>query len=132
MYQCFSIWKMVGCESLVPGRPAHVHVESKMDIATHCNPGSLTHWKRWYPSLFSSLKMTPFYAAKHRLFGSKWPIFHDKALTFQSKMNPTFWCKTQTFEPKWTPFFHDKTLNIKINPFFSKFKEVSTKIPLFF
>ncbi len=59
------------------------------------------------------------------------PLFCGKTLTFQSKMNPLFWGKTLTFEPKWTPFCHGKTLNIKINPFFSKFKEVSTKITPF-
>ncbi len=73
------------------------HVETQVGYS----PGSLTHWKKWYPSLFSSLKMTPFFAAKHWLFSSKWPPFHGK------------------------------TLDIKINPFFSKFTEVSTKIPPF-
>ncbi len=29
------------------------------------------------------------------------------------------------------PHFHSKTLDIKINPFFSTFMEVSTKIPYF-
>ncbi len=79
-------------------------------------PGYLTHWKKWYPSLFSSLKITPFFEAKCWLFSSYWPLFRDKTLTFQ---------------PKRTPHFHIKTLDIKTNPFFSKFTEVSTKIPLF-
>ncbi len=56
----------------------------------HSNPSSLTHWQKWYPSLFSSLKMTHFYGAKHGLFSSKLSLFHDKTLTFRSKMNPLF------------------------------------------
>ncbi len=67
-------------------------------------PGSLTHWKKWYPSLFSSLKMTPFFAAKHWLFSSKQPLFRNKTLTFQSKMKHLFCGKTLTFQPKWSPF----------------------------
>ncbi len=61
--------------------------------------GSVTHWKKWYPSLFSSLKITPF-----------------------------LW---QTLFSQSEPHFHSKTLVIKINPFFSKFTEVSTKITPF-
>ncbi len=53
-------------------------------------PGSLSHWKKWYPSLFSSLKMTPFLAEKYSLFSSKWPLFRDKTLTFLSKLNPLY------------------------------------------
>ncbi len=86
-------------------------------------PGSLTHWKKCYPSLFSSVKITPFFVAKR-------PLFCNKALTFQSKMNPLFCSKTLTCQPKCPPPppFHGKILDIKNNPIFSKFVEVSTKI----
>ncbi len=30
------------------------------DTNPYTGPISLTHWKKWYPSLFSSLKITPF------------------------------------------------------------------------
>ncbi len=33
------------------------HIEM---ASAYCDPGSLTHWKIWYPSLFSSLQITPF------------------------------------------------------------------------
>ncbi len=93
-------------------------------------PGSLTHWKKWYPSLFSSLKINPFlqqntdfsaqsdrfFVIIHRLFGPKW--------------TPFFAVKHWLFSPN-EPLFHSKTLDIKITPFFSKFMEVSTKIPPF-
>ncbi len=46
----------------------------------------------------------------------KWPPFLQQNTELSAQMNP---------------LFHGKTLNIKINPFFSKFKEVSTKIPPF-
>ncbi len=92
-------------------------------------PDSLTHWKKWYPSLFSSLKNTPFFEAKHRLLSSKRHLFRNKTLTFQSKMNPLF-CGTTYFSAQMNPYFHSKTLDIKINPFFSKFTEV-LKYPLF-
>ncbi len=64
---------------------------------------SLTHWKKWYPSLFSNFKMTPFFVAKHWLFSSRQLLFRDKTLAFLSKMNPLFLDKTMTFQPKWTP-----------------------------
>ncbi len=35
------------------------------------------------------------------------------------------------FSAQMNPPFHDKTLDIKNNPFFSKFTQVSTKIPPF-
>ncbi len=93
-------------------------------------PGSLTHWKKWYPSLFSGLKMTPFlwqntyflaqndpfFAIKHWLFSPKWTSLLAVNTDFSAQMNPPF---------------HGKTLDIKINPFFSKFTEVSPKIPPF-
>ncbi len=94
------------------------------------SPGSLTHWKKWYPSLFFSLKITPFFVAKHWLFSSKRPLFRSKTLAFESKLNPLFCGKTLTFQPKWTPIFKVKHF-IRINPYFSKFTEVSTKIPPF-
>ncbi len=75
----------------------------------------LTHWKKWYPSLFSSLKMTPFFVAKHWLFSSKWPLFHDKHWLFSPNEPP----------------FHGKTLDIKINPFFSIFMVWVPKYILF-
>ncbi len=68
-------------------------------------PSSLNHWKRWYPSLFSSLKMTAFFVAKHRLFSSKRPLLRYKTFTFLSKMNPLYCSKTLAFQPKWTPLF---------------------------
>ncbi len=91
----------------------------KMPLKFHVRlwPGSLTHWKKWYPSLFSSLKMTPFFVAKHWLFRSKWPLFHDKTLTFQSKMNPLFCGKTLDFSAQMKPPFHGKTMDIKITLF---------------
>ncbi len=136
-------WKLIFLSA--PHQNKKIHELGNHFVSTHTSnkgtfgplgliylpPGSLTHWKKWYPSLFSSLKLTPFFEAKHWLFSSKQPLFHYKTLTFQSKMNPLFWGKTLTFQPKWTPHFTGKTLNIKINPFFSKFKEVSTKIPPF-
>ncbi len=55
-----------------------------------------------HSSLFSILKMTPFFPAKHWLFSSKWLLFRDNALTFQ---------------PKWTPFFTVKHWTSKLTPF---------------
>ncbi len=94
-------------------------------------PSSLIHWKKWYPSLFSSLKMTTFFAAKHWLFSSKWPLLHDKTLTFQSKMNPLFCGKTLTFQPKWTPFFTVKHWTSKLTPFSPNSRRWVPKYPLF-
>ncbi len=74
--------------------------------------------KKWYPSLFSSLKITPFFVAKHWLFSSKWPLFRDKTLTFQSKMNPCFCGKTLTFQPKWTRIFPVKHWTSILTPFY--------------
>ncbi len=95
----------------------HKPTRNKQCWFTGYSPGSLTIWKKWYPSLFSSLKMIPFFVAKHWLLSSKRPLFRDKTLTFQFKMNLLFCSKTLTFQPKWTPFFTAKTLDIKINPF---------------
>ncbi len=67
-----------------------LHLKPPWSSSRTTIPGSLTHWKKWYPSLFSSLKMTFFFAAKHSLFSSKRPLFHNKTLTFQSNMNPFF------------------------------------------
>ncbi len=106
-----------------------VHLVSDIS-ATWCIPGSLTHWKKWYPSFFSCLKITPFFAAKHWLFSSKLPLFRNKTLTFQFKMNPFFVVKHWLFNLNEHPFY-GKTLDIKIIPFFFKFSEVSTKIPPF-
>ncbi len=86
--------------------------------------GSLTIWKKWYPFLFSSLKMIPFFAAKLCLLSSKRPVFRDKTLTFQFKMNPLFCNKPLTFHPKWTLLF-------TVKHWTSKFIEVSTKISPF-
>ncbi len=36
-----------------------IHTVSSVTL-TCLVSGSLTHWKKWYPSSFSSLKMTPF------------------------------------------------------------------------
>ncbi len=60
------------------------------ELDSHLSPSSLTHWKKWYPSLFSSLKMSLFFAAKHWLFSSKRPLFRYKTLTFQSKIPLSF------------------------------------------
>ncbi len=56
----------------------------------YCELSSLTHWKKWCSSLFSSLKITRFFVAKHWFFSSKRTLFHDKTQTFQSKMNLLF------------------------------------------
>ncbi len=68
----------------------------------------------------------------------KWPPFLQQNTDFSTQNDPFFspkWTpflavKTLTFQPKRTPV-HGKTLDFKINPFFSKFKEVSTKITPF-
>ncbi len=83
------------------------------------------------PVLVLQFENDPLFVAKHWLFSSKWPLFRDKTLTFQSKMNPFFCGKNTDFSAQMNPVFHSKTLDIKINPFFSKFTEVSTKIPPF-
>ncbi len=83
------------------------------------------------PILVLQFQNDPLFAAKHWLFSSKRPLFGDKTLTFHSKMNCLFCGETLTFQPKWTHLFTVKHCDIKINPFFSKFTEVSTKIPPF-
>ncbi len=95
------------------------------------NPGSLIHWKKWYPSLFSSLKMTPFFVAKHWPFSSKQPLFCDKTLTCQSKMNPFFCGKTLTFQPKLTPFFMVKHWTSQLTHFSPNSQRWVPKYPLF-
>ncbi len=42
----------------------------------------------------------PLFCGKSRLVSSKEHLFHDKTLTFQSKINPLFCGKTLTFQPK--------------------------------
>ncbi len=93
--------------------------------------GSLIHWTKWYPSLFSSLKMTPFFAAKHWLFSSKLALFRDKTLTFQSKINPLFCGKTLIFQPKWTPLFTVKHWTLKVTPFSPNSRRWVPKYPVF-
>ncbi len=93
--------------------------------------GSLTHRKRWYPSLFSSLKMTPFFVAKHWLFSWKRPLFRDKSETFQSKMTPLLCGKTLTFQPKWTPFFTVKDWTSKLTSFSLHSQRWVPKYPFF-
>ncbi len=45
-------------------------------IEAHDRPGSLTHWKKWFSSLFSSLKIAP--------FCSQTLAFHLKTTPFSS------------------------------------------------
>ncbi len=92
-------------------------------------PGSLTHWKKWYPSLFSSLKMTYFFAAKHWLFSSKRPLFAIKHWLFSSKWTP-FCGKTLTFQPKWTPFFMVKHWTSTLSPYSPNSQRWVPKYPL--
>ncbi len=82
------------------------------------------------PSLFSSLKITSFLrqntdfsaqndpslTIKHRPFSPQWTLFFVVDTDFSAQMKP---------------HFHSKTLDIKINPLFSKCTEVSTKISPF-
>ncbi len=98
---------------LMPLSPWHYPCPFHLTLS----PGSLTHCKKWYPSLFFSLKMSPFFVAKHWLFNSKQPIFRNKTLTFQSKMNPIFYGKTLTFQIKWTFLFTVKHWTSKLTCF---------------
>ncbi len=93
-------------------------------------PCSLIHWKKWYPSLFSSLKMTPFFEAKHWLFSSKWPLFHDKTLTFQSKITPFFVVKHWLFSPN-ELFFMVKHWTSNLTLFSQNSQRWVPKYPLF-
>ncbi len=91
--------------------------------------GSLTHWKKWYPSLFSSLKWPPILQQNTDFSAQNGPFFVIKHWLFSSKSIPLFFAvKHWLFSPN-EPLFHRKTLDIKITPFFSKFTEVCTKIP---
>ncbi len=103
---------------------------SAMSLVLSC-PGSLTHWKKWYPSVFSSLKMTPYFAANHWLFSSKRPLFRDKALTFQDKMYPLFCDKILNFQPKWTTLFTVKHWTSKLTYFSPNSWRLVPKYPLF-
>ncbi len=90
-------------------------------------PGSFTHCKKWYPSLFVSLKMwqnTDFLTQNYHFFAIK-------HLTFQSKMNPFFYCKTLTFQPKWTLFFTVKHRTSKLTPFSPNTQSWVPKYPVF-
>ncbi len=63
---------------------------------------TLTHWKKWYLSLFSNLIIALCFAAKHWLFNSKWPLFRNKTQTFQLKINLFFVVKHWLFSLQWT------------------------------
>ncbi len=122
-----------GCMSLphlssMPWWPCNSPLSSKHATMI---PGSLTQWKTWYPPLFSSLKMTPFFVVKHWLLSSKQPLFRDKTQTFLFKMNPLFCGKTLTFQPKWTPFFAVKQWTSKLTPFSPNSRRWVPKYPLF-
>ncbi len=94
-------------------------------------PGSFTHCKKWYPSLFISLKMSPFFVAKHWLFNSKLPFFRYKTLDLSVQNEPLFYCKTLTFQPKWTLFFTVKHRTSKLTPFSPNTQSWVPKYPVF-
>ncbi len=109
----------------------HVMAFDCNDIsAAKDRPGSLTHWNMWYPSLFSSLKMIPFLRQNTDFSAQNDPFFEIKYQLFSRKWTSFFVVKYWLFSPNEPPF-QCKTLHIRINPFFSKFTEVSTKIPSF-
>ncbi len=64
------IWRQASspCFKAVGTSPKRYYIAHKSMCQGHCRApgsGSLTHWKKWYPSLFSNLNITPFFAAKH-------------------------------------------------------------------
>ncbi len=97
--------------------------------ATGKRSGSLTLWKKCCPSLFSSLKITPFFVAKYCFFSTKQPLFRHETLTFQ--INLLFCSKILIFQPKWTPIFTVKNWTSKLTPFPPNSQRWVPKYPLF-
>ncbi len=100
------------------------------DIFTECTPGSLTHWKKWYPSLFSSLKMSPFFVAKQWLFTQNDPLFAIKHWLFSPKWTPCFAVKHWFFSPN-VPSVSVKYWTSKLTPFSPNSRMWVPKYPLF-
>ncbi len=83
------------------------------------------------PILVLQFENYPFFAAKNRLLSSKRPLFRNKTLTFQSKMNPLFCGKTLPFQTKWTSFFMVKHWTSKLTSFSPNSRRWVAKYPLY-
>ncbi len=93
-----------------------VHTLIKWPLASEW-PCSLTHWKMWYPPLFSSFKIIPFLQQNTDFSAQNDPLFTIKHWLFIPKWSPLCCGKTLTFQPKWTLLFTLKHRTSTLTPF---------------